>query len=469
MFFLHQSPTPEIRIYRYKLNLKKVEWQFTLSCKQEKDNYPCLLSYSFSESVGDLIGQFSFTIAGGNNNLFDKILPLDIVEIYEEPNQPVFVGVVSAKSISCSMSGGRINRNISVTGKSISSLIAEFQLILDFKFLASGNRAKDAGVLNQEVIDALASLQKTSGLSIAEYLKKTWELYLKFTGITDSNGNGKAGLSNIAVYNIITQFMGNDFFEVGRTEKIPMPIANTFFNQNVNTALQMWQCILAPPVYEIFSRVNDKGATRIVVREAPFDAEAWDALPIKTINTGLLTNYTLHRSNDEIYTVYLAYLEGSQLNADQYIIIDVADTASKNESAMVLDESKFNLYGLRMCQVNFRGYDVSKDKDNAVRKTMHKYSKRLKAWFSRLDQMYMGNINMINNFAESKKIRCGERVKFLGGEFYVRVVGHSWTYGGTPTISLQVSRGAEYSKGNFTGELKDLGTTRVEFKSEEVV
>lgn len=471
MFFLQQAPFPELKIYKYNSKAKTVEWLLTLSNRKEAENHSCLLSYSFSEDIDDLTGQFNFSIAGGNNTVFDKIEPLNIVEIYEGNKQPLFVGVISTKSLSCSMGNSGIRRNIQFSGKSITSLIADFQLILDSRFLANNIRTKDAKRVNNDITLELNKMG-AGGLSIQEFLEKTWSLYLEYTGINKpaqdgGPAQGKAGLSNITVYNIITHFMGTSFFEVGKAETIPMPIANTFFNQSVNTVLQIWRCILAPPVYEIFSRVNVNGKPRVVVRETPFDSSAWLGLPIKTIDIGLLTDYTLHLSNNEIYTVYLAYLEGSQLNPDQYIIIDAEDASKQGESIMALDQDKFNKYGLKMCQVNFRGYTIiDKEKDNSVARTMSKYSKRLKKWFSPLDKMYMGSITIINNFSEKDKIRCGERVKFLGGEFYVKRVEHRWNYGDSPTISLQITRGGVYKNGVFSSALKNLGVTGVELKKE---
>ena len=49
----------------------------------------------------------------------------------------------------------------------------------------------------------------------------------------------------------------------------------------------------------------------------------------------------------------------------------------------------------------------------------------------------------------------GEKVKFLGGEFYVEGISHNWTYGQGGDINLSVSRGGEYQDGSFT-PLKDF-------------
>ena len=121
-----------------------------------------------------------------------------------------------------------------------------------------------------------------------------------------------------------------------------------------------------------------------------------------------------------------------------------------------------------MCQVTFKGYEKDKT-DNSIAHTMSKYSQRLKNWFSHLDEMYMGSITIVNDFnnKENKKLKAGNRVKFLGGEFYIRGVEHSWDYGGNPIISLQIIRGGIYKDGNFIRKLQEMGTTGIELKYDD--
>ena len=76
---------------------------------------------------------------------------------------------------------------------------------------------------------------------------------------------------------------------------------------------------------------------------------------------------------------------------------------------------------MKMCQVNFRGYEKT-ETSSSIADTMHKYSKRLKNWFEHLDEMYMGSVTIINNLKSNhSKIRVGDRVGFLGGDFMLEV------------------------------------------------
>lgn len=452
---IHRSPQPKIEIFTHDAPDKPV---YTLS--PLGTGYTQLLDYSFGERTGDLIGSFSFSIAGGDNNLFNEIRPLHIVKIYEGAAEPSFVGIITARKLSCAMSESGVRRRISFSGKSITSLIAEFQLILDIKFLQVLN-VTDATELNIDL--KIEKLNARSPLTVEQFLNITWEAYLGYTGIA---GRAKGG-SNFRVYQIIKNFLGDSFFEVGTAAPLPIPIANSFFNQDINTVLQIWQTILAPPVYEIFSRVNKDGKPKIVVRELPFDSEHWKSLTAWTVPAELLIDYSLRLSNEEVYTAFLGYIEGSELSADQYVIIEQTDTGKRKKELLKIDDEKFSLYGLKMCRVGFRGYHKEKQEFVKTEDAMAKMGARLQKWFGRLDEMYSANATIINPFNGNGASvpHCGQRLIFLGGEFYIQEVEHRWSYGGQATITVSLNRGGRYDiNGNFTGTLPNMGTSGIELE-----
>lgn len=469
MKLIHKSAQPEIKIYDYDAPNEPI---FVLS---PKGGYTQLLDYSFSEKTGDLNGSFNFSIAGGDNNLFDKIKPLHIVKIFEGSNIPCFTGIIKARNLSCSMGDSGVRRSISFSGNSITSLIANFQLIMDLKFLHV-LKVQDADSLNKELIINIAELQANENLTIKQFLDLTWKTYLNYTGVAgkvspaESADKTKSAPSNILVYTIIKNFMTENFFEIGNAAPLPIPIANAFFNQDINTVLQIWQTILSPPVYEIFSRVNKEGKTRVVVRETPFDSKDWINLPIYEIKSYVLKDYSLRLSDEEVYTAFLGYIEGSELSPDQYVIIEEADANKRDGSIISKDNKKFNIYGLKLCQVGFRGYHKDKQEMQQTVNAMKNFSERLKKWFGKLDEMYTGSATIINTFDDDYKNRphCGGRVKFLGGEFYIQGVEHRWSYGGAPVINLSLIRGGIYDgKGNFIMTIPDMGTSGIEFKDED--
>lgn len=462
MELIHKAPAPEIKIYNYD----SPDTPVIVFSPRATDNTQ-LLSYSFSESTNDLFGSFSFNIAGGDNNLFDKIHPLQIVKIYEQGINPVFIGILSSKQISCAMTTSGVMRTIEFSGTSITGLIANFQLVLDIRYLDVLKIGKmPADAVNKMLIERL---QANELLKIQDFLKITWEYYLECAGVYS---DGLAS-SNIVVYKIINSFLGKDFFEVGKAASIPIPIANTFINQGINTCLQMWQCILAPPIYEIFSRMNANGKTKIVVREAPFDSDVWSDpryCPCKKIVPEKLISYGMQMSNTEVYTAFLADIAGAPVSADKLLQEQMAKAAKDNVKILQINKPKFNIYGARLCEVTFRGYEKNKQGYETTERAMQKLATRLKHWFGRLDEMLLARATLINDFPQNYNdgIHAGERVSFLGGEFYVNSVAHTWSYGDAPKIDLQLSRGGRYDKkGNFLGSLENMGTSRIELIASE--
>ena len=118
-----------------------------------------------------------------------------------------------------------------------------------------------------------------------------------------------------------------------------------------------------------------------------------------------------------------------------------------------------------MCRVGFRGYHKEKQEFVKTEDAMAKMGQRLKQWFGRLDEMYSASATIIHPFDGNRTTvpHCGQRVSFLGGEFYIQGTEHRWSYGGQATITLSLSRGGLYDiHGNFAGTLPNMGTSGIE-------
>ena len=178
-----------------------------------------------------------------------------------------------------------------------------------------------------------------------------------------------------------------------------------------------------------------------------------------------MIDYSLRLSNEEVYTAFLGYIEGSELSPDQYVIIDETDREKRKKELLKIDRDKFSIYGLKMCRVGFRGYHKEKQEFVKTEDAMAKMGARLQKWFGRLDEMYSASATIINPFNGngSSIPHCGQRISFLGGEFYIQDVEHHWSYGGTATLSLGLSRGGLYDRdGNFIGTIPNMGMSGIE-------
>jgi hypothetical protein len=134
----------------------------------------------------------------------------------------------------------------------------------------------------------------------------------------------------------------------------------------------------------------------------------------------------------------------------------------KGMPEVVLDEEKFGIYGFRPLYLSFHGYYKSKEDDATTGDELTRLNKNLKEWFGDLEKMYTGSITMSTDVLNEMP-NAGEKIPFLGGEFYVVSSEHRWNYGGNPETSLAVARGGDYSGGSFK-ELKDVAKRYQELK-----
>jgi hypothetical protein len=254
-----------------------------------------------------------------------------------------------------------------------------------------------------------------------------------------------------------------DMFTYGKKDSdFSYNIANCIFNQGQNSLVEMWKNILPNPVYEIYGYCDRAGKPGIMARESPFDKDTWRLLQATKVNPISLKGYNLARSDEEVYTVFNTWLEGSTMGHDFYTVVN---QYKGEDSAVVIDDDKLSIYGYRPLEVAFRGYDRSKnikDESQDLNQKFKALNERVKLWYSRLDDMWSGTVTLTTNFNEPDcNPRIGERLLFLDGEFYIKKSDHAWAYGGTPTNTLTVSRGMVYKDGEMTkgaeGILQKLG------------
>ncbi len=261
-------------------------------------------------------------------------------------------------------------------------------------------------------------------------------------------------------------FIGSieECIQTGMAKNIYYPIANTPFNQGNNVIGELWRNILPQPVYEIFAYCDrENGKPKIMSREVPFGNQDWKSLDMYEIDPLDLIDYDLSRSDEEVYTVFSAYLIGSAFSREY----NISKSADKEDDVMAKDNEKMDLYGYKPLEISFRGYDTQGTESDDLKEVFRQLNKKAKYWFGRLDDMYSGTLTVITDFIkpeDGKDInpRYGCRAKFLGGEFYITSAEHHWQYGGTPTINLTVTRGMKYDEQGYMkdgddGVLKDIG------------
>jgi hypothetical protein len=435
----YQVPAPKLKIFKPG-NTDKTVPDITYSA-DEAGAYSKLLGYDFSEAVNDLEGRFSFTVENeeaeqDGRTVFDIIPIRSVVHIYEgDPDHPAFAGIIRTRHLGAAMTSQGAQRTITFAGKSIAGCIAEYAVSLDVRIQGVSDAVGKTKTLTHKLAH--------DGVTIKEFMKTSWE---HFKEVSET-----AGISTKGTAAIIENFAGDfdEFVTVsGENQTLFYNIATPFYNQSNNYIAEVWRHILPEPVYEIFSYC-DEGAPKIMARQVPFGSprsgSGWQNLKLYLIRPVSLISYELNQSDEEIYTVFMAYVIGSARDRSFYM---GANQTGEDDIA-VHDREKQKIYGFKPLEISFTGYDRQGNTENkdadSLKSALKELNELAAYWYSRLDEMYSGTITICTDFKNPRtNPRAGQRAKFMGGEFYIERADHSWKFGKTPTIRLSVSRGMIY-------------------------
>lgn len=456
MEVLSQAPQPTIKCYHSIKNgvaAQILYQEFTPTSSYTAGRN--LQSYNFEDSLDNFGGSFSFTVKEDiskdvfQKTFMDEVQPLDIIVISESGSEARidFIGVVTTVSIGGISSN--LNKSVTVSGKSIEWLFLYYNINTDVKACIFQNTEAN----NTIKID-LANRSGKSPLTIKDIAEAS---YSEFKKRTEENQS----ISNFAIGEIIDKWYKKGIFETTDDEFL-YPVSSNLFEEGKINVIDFIQKILPKPIYEMFGYIDKFNNPKIRLRKVPFDK------PVATykINPNQLTDFTLTRTCDEVYTAFMPYIEGSSQSADFYLTLNAAENNGKIKGYNISDADsiKTKIYGYQLLTCSFVGYtlDEKTNKDTFSEDKLEELVNDLSNWFGHLDDMYNGDFTIVN-MTKEKPARIGEWVSFAGGLFYVTTEKHSWNYGDNPMINYQVSRGGKYVGGIFT-KLKNLSAAYREFE-----
>lgn len=447
-----QSVTPQIDFISYKSG--SVYQEFSASSKYVSGMN--LQSYQFQRSIRNTSGSFSITVKEDFNNslsdstkpFLDRVHNLDIVKIRENDEKDVdFVGFVT--EISYSASEG--NKLITISGKSIDSLLEFFTIALDASAMAWTDQyiAVEARNLEYKSTDG-----GKGAATISDVVKKSFDFFCDVA-------TGLDKLSNVKVIELINKYMINGGSLLDETSKLSFeyPISSNILQDSTVNWLSYIRNLLPEAVYEFYSVVKN-GVTKLKVRQVPFSASSWIKLPLVKIEDYSLINYSLQKSIEEVYTNFYSYVEGSSLSPDFWNKL-TATTEGSTASVTLVDKVK--LYGYKPLQCNFIGFNTESEVD--IREKFARLNKLLAEWYGNLDEVLTGSITIVN-IAGNVNAKIGERISFIGGQFYVIGENHSWNYGDSAKITYQLDRGGKYSTSGVFTELTGISRNLVELNND---
>lgn len=438
-----------------------------------------LQSFQFSLSKDDVNGSFNLTFfpdTASGSSVFGTLNILDIVEIYETKSEcatldsvtkkvsginytkkPVFTGIIKKKKYVTQMTETGAVRRLSITGISAAGLISQLHLNLDTTAVAISKQIVEAQSLNKQFTLDLLGKDTT----VKDIVTKLWDSFLN---IADACGT-------VALKFLIEQTMGTDFFDID-SSVFHYPVANVLQAEQTQDFYSLLTGIIPQPLYEKYAYMDfETGKMKVKIREVPFrksgDSDCskdssgksinWTSIKNRELTSKEVKGIDLSVSDDEVYTVFFSYLSGYPINTDKLMRI-IAMEDDKKSDMIMYNEDKYQIYGYRPLIVNFNGYSIKEgEKDTSTESNLAKINGRLAEWFGRLDDMLSGQITLGMTYSyDTKPIMPGEVIGFLGGEFYVEGISHSWTYGASGEINLSVSRGGKYSKTGAFSILTDF-------------
>jgi hypothetical protein len=385
----------------------------------------------------------------------DKVKPLDVITISEGGDDKLdFIGVVT--TISVGAMSTNLKKQVTVSGKSIEFLFQYLNISLDLKASISFNNA----AANTSIKVALSNGNGKTSMSIKDIAIKCYNNFKEQTG-------KYAGVSNTLIMKIIDNWYGSDAsnFIDADEDNFLFPISSNMFEGDKVTFIDFLRKLLPQPVYEIFGYIDEFNNPKIRIRKVPFGKEFY---PVK-INSALITNFTLTKSCEEMYTAFMPYIEGSSMSPDFYMNVKLAQGEVLGYAKNGVNANKIKVYGFQLLSCSFVGYS-NKDEKGISKKALTDLTNEMKDWYTNLDEMLSGDLTVVNylknrkrssNLIESKKSEAetkiteeinfslaganiGNWLSFSGGSFYIQGESHNWSYGDNPTINFTLGRGGDY-------------------------
>lgn len=417
-----------------------------------------LLSYSFSTNIQDTKGKFSLTfypdeflpVENAAESIYEKIQKLDIVEIYEilsspilAENVPAFTGIVKVKKYASQCSDNNTSRRLVISGISVAGLVDQFIINLDSTACAVMKQAPNNDYLQKRfTINNLTSIDSLPTIDMVA--KDMWNSFVEVATSYEA-------ISTIKIKDYLDRFIGDNPFVFGdNPPKLKYPLGCVFHGQATNNFFSILDTIAPDPVYEKYVfRDKKSGKMQIMVRESPFDmgkGKSWDSLPCTEITKTDVKSFDITETDNDVYTVFFSYLDGYPIQEDYALKLQAAE--AMQDGSLSYDKEKFGIYGYRPLNVHFNGYaKIAGEEDNSTQTVLQKLNERLCEWYSKLPDMLYGTITIVAK--DENMPETGEKIRFMGGEFYVEGVEHKWQNGGNTEITLMVSRGGIYNNGNF--------------------
>lgn len=406
-----------------------------------------MIGYTFEEAIADVESPFSITLLPSvdkdGKSWMDKIAPMDLV-FYEEFGETRYCGLVSDVRYVAQMGDNGPVRTIVIQGSGFGKLLSTFKLALDYHLWLKGQDAETASTNLIREIEA-------SGKKLRSTLQAIYKNFIILTTVSDSGASSSGVKALIDRYIDIDTGISNDL-------EAWYDLAIGLYQTGENDIWGIWKSIIPAPIYELFGRW-DQGTQKyqIIARQSPFDAKDWKSLDTVAVKSGVLTDYSVGRSNSEVKTFFFGSMPGCEINRLETLTLD------QYKSTRKVNEDKWPMYGYRPMEIVFRYFKRDAETTNSEQ-VLAKAANMMYNWYRKNDELLSGQITVIG--ADDEKImkypKIGEKLSFLGGEWYIERTARSWSYGKSPKTVLSVTRGYIYQDGEMQSPISGLSKRLLE-------
>lgn len=440
-------------------------------------NYPIddVISITTTNSINSPSGAFSVELvwAGTTDRpvYYDFIRPMDIAIIYLDGEVTTMVGMIDTVSRNRSIAGGRVQRSITISGRSLGS-IWEFDLVKYFEYtvgipdelldrnlnLQSGNIKLD--FFGQNAITAIKTLYKSlpaidipfNGKTIKDYIDVGSELFVKKDEVLyNLNHDPYMG----SVFDYFRIYIGQPFNEIwteSKDDKLylrmrPTPFNVSFLgkhalgkNKSIPTVTENedGKVVDATPTsWENIKSWNwklSKDIVSVVTSTHTGKETARGTIPFHEIEKSDVIQETLTRTHINSYSIY-GVLPVDRLygNVPEYQALP----------PLIIKED-YAFFGSRdyIVRIGFIPLKINGGLEDTADKIFKNYRNLLYLWNKDNHRFENGTLTIKGN----PYICVGDKIIYNGNEYYMTKVQHNWRYGKAMTTTLTAERGMRYSE-----------------------
>jgi hypothetical protein len=444
------------------LDFKLIRWDWERGKQKDTtDITASVLQFSWLKSTRNPDASCTITMIPqySSTHLLDFISPMDVIEIREFGTLK-YQGFVRRISASGSISStGAPNRSATVQCSSFGALLSEGGLGLNM-FLKTGTYT-DMRTSIAEFSGSLADIIKNEKSTYSTMITAVIDKWLKFL---DDNGankyknyfttfiNYKDGMGGKMIPGSpknFTMFYGTEqnitLWSI-LTKMIESPFNELWFDCGKRKVWVEKNDRLTPPSPSEIDLIEEKNY--LIIRSPPYNGTVikgveknlWDTLSARKIPLSYLTKFDFSKSMDESYSFYLV----------SPALYDPGELALVASGDYQFDQTAFNKYLYRPMIHDLYYSRLQKPETTELDKKKDTYTDigdkalTLLKWNEHNDKYLSGTINMMVPSNEVHDPRIGDKIELEGisdAYFYVEGVSHTWTYGGTLSSTVSVTRG----------------------------